>query len=268
MASGFATELSTTQFDVDDEPRHERHPAHRERQCQRRAAPSRCRRPRGPARRTSTAAPTPTGSTISDFSRPPGLAPRSGRRSRPRRPSPRSARRLSSWIAPVSVFRRVISAFGTGIGGVSAPLSARYRTESDYYNVMTWSGGAPASAPYRSGKQPTVTPSTVFGRPAIARLTLGEPALECALVAHHQHHSLLRSHLREPLTERVAAAQHVVVVVEEEHPDDVHAVVPGLELGEDHLAELVARGVARRGEDVARSSLESHRGWETPDSYA
>ena len=29
------------------------------------------------------------------------------------------------------------------------------------HSVMTWSGGSPASAPYRSGKQPTRTPATV-----------------------------------------------------------------------------------------------------------
>src|SRR5437660_1567110 len=38
--------------------------------------------------------------------------------------------------------------------------------------------------------------------------------------------------------------------VDEEHPDDVHNVRSGLELRQDHLAELVAGGMAGGCEDV------------------
>src|SRR5947208_2908682 len=59
-----------------------------------------------------------------------------------------------------------------------------------------------------------------------------------------------RGDFGEPLAERGALSQHVVVVVEEEDPDYVDAVNVLLELRQDHLAELVAGRVAGGGEDV------------------
>jgi hypothetical protein len=38
--------------------------------------------------------------------------------------------------------------------------------------------------------------------------------------------------------------QDIVVVVEEHHPDDLDTMRAVLELGQDHLAELVARGMS------------------------
>ena len=40
------------------------------------------------------------------------------------------------------------------------------------------------------------------------------------------------------------------VVVEEHHADDLDAVAALFELGQDHLAELVAGGMSARAEDV------------------
>lgn len=87
------------------------------------------------------------------------------------------------------------------------------------------------------------------GWDAASDLALGQPALERAPVAHHQHDHLVRGDLREPLAERIPLAQHIVVVVEE-HADDLDLVAALLELRQDHPAELVARRVTRRREDV------------------
>src|SRR3712207_7587273 len=65
-----------------------------------------------------------------------------------------------------------------------------------------------------------------------------------ALVAQHEEHAALAGDATEALAERVAGAQDVGVVVEEEHPDDIDAVVAVLELGqrsEEHTSELQSR---------------------------
>ena len=64
------------------------------------------------------------------------------------------------------------------------------------YKVMTWSGGLPDSAEYKSGKQPTVVPSTVligsqfFGLAApepSAEIHLGFPSARLRNNAHMSH---------------------------------------------------------------------------------
>jgi len=117
------------------------------------------------------------------------------------------------------------------------------------HSVMTWSGGSPASAAYRSGKQPTRTPATVpIG--SAAPISLGQPALQRALVTEHQQHSVLGGDLPEALAHGIARSQPVGVVVKEEHPDDLDAVRALLQLRKDHPPELVARRVAGGGEHV------------------
>src|SRR5690606_34570009 len=87
-------------------------------------------------------------------------------------------------------------------------------------------------------------------RPAITRHALGQSPLQRALVAEHEQDVLLLRDLRQALAERVTLAQEIGVVVEEEHADDVGAVPPLLQLGQDHLAQLVAGGVAGGAEDI------------------
>src|SRR5579884_1410809 len=90
----------------------------------------------------------------------------------------------------------------------------------------------------------------------VARLVLAvadgcrQPTLGGALVAEHQQHPALAGDLAQPLADGVALAQDVGVVVEEEHADDLGAVPALFELRKDHLAELVAGGVAARRENV------------------
>ena len=54
----------------------------------------------------------------------------------------------------------------------------------------------------------------------------------------------------QPLTDRIPRAQHVRVVVKEEHPHDINAMGPLLELGQNHLAQLVAGRVTGGRKDV------------------
>ena len=61
---------------------------------------------------------------------------------------------------------------------------------------------------------------------------------------------LLRGHLCQSLADRVALAQDVVVVVEEEEPDHLDPMGTLLQLRQDHLAQLVRGGVSGCAENV------------------
>ena len=118
------------------------------------------------------------------------------------------------------------------------------------YSVITWSGGFPASAAIEIGKAADPHARDRASGTAVAGSPSARRALDRAPVTEHQQDSLLRGNLAEALAQRVAGAQHVGVVVEEEHPDDLDAVVALLQLRQDHLAELVARRVPGGGENV------------------
>ena len=75
-------------------------------------------------------------------------------------------------------------------------------------------------------------------------------ALVAALVAAHQQHAGLLRDLVQAGADRVAVDQDIVVVLEEEHADDVDAVPLLLELRQDHLGENVRDVMALGGEDV------------------
>lgn len=70
---------------------------------------------------------------------------------------------------------------------------------------MTWSGGSLASAAYRSGKRPTRTPAAVPFATRRAELSLGQAALQRALVTEHQQHAALGGHAAQALAHRIAA---------------------------------------------------------------
>jgi hypothetical protein len=79
---------------------------------------------------------------------------------------------------------------------------------------------------------------------------VGNLSLIAALVTAHQQHTAMLCNAAQTFSDGVAIHQHVVVVLEEEHTDNLDTVPPFLELRENHLGEYIGDVVALGGEYV------------------